>query len=474
MKITFIEPPSLNPKKIPERIFGCSYQLYHSLDLANLYILTLLDKQGFKMNYLDAILDKLSWPAFLKTLSLDDSKIYIIHSVILSKKADLFTIKKLRKYNPRSLILVHGPEPTRVPREYLLDPNLIVFRGEPEQNILRFLTKNKPESLSYLKKGEVIHLSYSGKPLDINTLPLPDRLHKSIADYALSYYNPKLSRSPQTAMITSRGCAFHCLFCVPNSISFAREQEHLKKHKSKPAPSLLSAERVISEFNLIKKQGFQAVMIIDDQFLWDRKRTIKICSGIRDLNLEWGCLSRADFLTDPKLVQNLAQAGCRVIDIGVESLNQKILNYIHKELKVNDIEKALANLKKYRIEAKFNIVFGAYPQETAADIKNTVKELKRMKVNHVMFSIATPFPGTPYHAFCKKKGYLKINTKKLDPSRRALVSYPNLSNQELEKMQKWAYRHFYLRPGFLKERIKTYKNPKNLTKDLKIITKILK
>ena len=145
-----------------------------------------------------------------------------------------------------------------------------------------------------------------------------------------------------------------------------------------------------------------------------------------------------------------------------------------KGLKVNDIERALSNLKKYKIEAKFNIVFGACPQETTADIKNTVKELKKMKVNHVMFSIATPFPGTHYHAFCKKKGYLKINTEKLDPSHKALLSYPNLSNQELEKMQKWAYRHFYLRIGFLKERIKTYKNPKNLTKDLKIITRILK
>lgn len=473
MKITFIEPPSLHPKKNPERLFGCSYELYHFLDLANLYLLTLLDQKGFSVDYLDAILDKLNWKNFLQRLKTDDSKIYIIHSVILSKKTDLFTMKKLRKYNPHSLILVHGPEPTRVPQEYLIDENVIIFRGEPEENLIRFLQKNQPRAISYFKKGQMVEIPSTGKLLDLDTLPPINRLHPAIRDYVFAYTNPKLIKRPQTIMMTSRGCAFRCRFCVPNSISFAREIEYLKDSPSKPKPALLSAERVIAEFQLIKKQGFKAVMVVDDQFLWDKKRTLKICAGIKKLKLEWACLSRADFLTDKDVVKAIAESGCHLVDIGVESLDQKVLNYIRKDLKISDIEKALHNLNTYGLEAKFNIMFGTCPFETPQMTKATVRKLQKMKIKNAMFSIATPFPGTAYYQTCKKKGYLKIDTENLDPAHNALISYPSFSKKELEDLQKWAYRSFYLRPSFLKNRLKTYKNPMNFIRDLKIISKLL-
>lgn len=473
MKITFLEPPPLNPRKKPERLFGCSYELYHFLDFANLHIFALLDRAGFTLGYWDAILDKLAWPKFLRLLQKDEAKIYILHSVFLSKKVDLFTIKKLRRIKPHALILVHGPEPTRDPAPYLLDENVLVFRGEPEENILRFLQKNNPQGISFRKNGKLTTLPYTGHPLDVNQFPILNRLHPAIKRYTHSYRNPKLSKTPQTVMLTSRGCAFRCRFCVPNSVSFAREIEHLKFNLGKPKPSIFSTPRVMAEFRQIKKQGFGAVMIIDDQFLWDQKRTLEICRGIKDLEIEWGCLSRADFLTDPQIVQALASAGCRLIDIGVESLEQKVLDYIRKDLQVAAITKALENLERFGIEAKLNIILGACPWETPTQIKASVRKLKKMHVYQVMFSLATPFPGTAYYQTCVHQGYLKGDLNTLDPTHRALVSYPKLSAEQLEDLQKWANRSFYLRPKIIFHRLKSYKNLHNLAQDLRILAKLL-
>src|SRR3989337_816360 len=112
MKITFFEPPSIG-EKTPERFAGCSYELYHFPDLANLYPFTCLYEEGFDVNYIDASLEKLDENSFLN-------------------KTDLHYIKKIQEIRPSSKVIFHGPEPTRVPEEYLINDRVFVFRGEIE------------------------------------------------------------------------------------------------------------------------------------------------------------------------------------------------------------------------------------------------------------------------------------------------------------------------------------------------------
>ena len=73
--------------------------------------------------------------------------------------------------------------------------------------------------------------------------------------------------------------------------------------------------------------------IIDDQFLWLEARTIEICEGVRPLGIEWGCLARADHITD-HIARQMSLAGCRYIDMGWESFNQEVLSDIRKNLDV--------------------------------------------------------------------------------------------------------------------------------------------
>ncbi|MBI3814444.1 MAG: radical SAM protein, partial [Nitrospinae bacterium] len=290
-----------------------------------------------------------------------------------------------------------------------------------------------------------------------------------------NYFNPKFRKRPHTIMMTSRGCAFKCHFCVPNSISFARELEYMRYNNGKKPPvQIAGAKRVIEEFKTIKNQGFNSVMIVDDQFLWARNRTLEICRGIKELGMEWGCLSRADFLTDEDVVKEMAGAGCVSIDIGVENLNQDVLDYIEKDLMVENVYKAIGLLRKYGIEPKLNIMFGTSPKETAQDIINTVEKLKRLDVSNIMFSIATPFKGTKFYDFCKEKGFLVDESDNINPLGKSMISYPHLSKEELEKLERYAYRSFYIRPRMIMKRVASYRSIKDFVNDIKVAINLFK
>ena len=478
MKITFIEPPPLGGK-IPERFAGCSYELYHFPDLANLYPFTCLHEQGYEVNYIDGVLERLSENAFLERIGRDDATHYVIHSVILSKKIDLYYMDEIRKLNPEVTLILHGPEPTRVPEQYLSEfkgqrSNVLVFGGEIEDNLVDYFNSGALNGVSLLKDGRIVHYPSSSESVDLNLLPLPLRNHKTLRPYMKSYFNPKFSKRPYTIMMASRGCSFNCLFCVPNSISFARELEYRRVFGKKPKPTIASSQRVIQEFRKLKEQGFNSVMVVDDQFLWGRKRTLEICAGIRDLDLEWGCLSRADFLTDEEVVKALAGAGCRSIDIGVESLSQQVLDDIRKDLSVEATYEAIKLLKKYGISPKLNIMLGTSPKETTGEIKTTVGKLKELGVENVMFSIATPFKGTEFYNLRKEEGFLIDDSDEIDPFRKSVISYPDLSKGELERLQRYAYRSFYLRPEIVCNRLRKSRWSKGLLNDLKVALRLLR
>jgi radical SAM superfamily enzyme YgiQ (UPF0313 family) len=190
--------------------------------------------------------------------------------------------------------------------------------------------------------------------------------------------------------------------------------------------------------------------------------------------MEWGCLSRADFLTDEDVVSAMAEAGCVSVDIGVENLNQEVLNYIQKDLKVEDVYTSVGLLKKYGIEPKLNIMFGTSPYDTSRDIKDTVERLKTLDVKNIMFSIATPFKGTKFYNFCKEKGYLIDETDEINPLGKSIISYPSLSKKELEELERYAYRSFYLRPKMIMARIKTYHGLRDFLNDIRVAINLFK
>ena len=112
-----------------------------------------------------------------------------------------------------------------------------------------------------------------------------------------------------------------------------------------------------------------------------------------------------------------------------------------------DTRRAVQLLKKYGMEVELNILFAATPKETEATIRNTLRELKKLEVDYVLFSIANPFPGTDFYYAAKEHGWLTYGDYiPVDPAKNSIISYPHLSKERLEVLLAHAYRSWYLNP----------------------------
>ena len=465
MKISFIDPPVLIGKRPPERVFGCTYGLYPIPNIFILQVAAKLKREKYHVQYKNFPLDKINKLGFIEFLKKDDSGVYCIYSVNLARQIDLNALEIIRKIKSNIRVIFFGPAPTYNPNDYLVDERTIVVRGEPEitfceliDAIINRKSFDKVKGIAFLHEGRV-----QGNPAreinrNLDALPYPARELLN----ANKYFNPKFGNGKFTAILTSRGCPYRCKFCVPCSLSFARELEYKKNNLHKPEYITRSAENVIEEFRLLKKQGYKNVGILDDEFVVDKKRVINICKGIKDLRMEWGCLSRTDSLNE-EVVKEMSTSGCKYIDIGVESFNQSILDDIQKNLKVESIERAIKLTKKYNILTKINILFGSSPMENKTTIKQTLKNIKSIKPDAVMFGICNPFPGTQYYNIAKEKGWFVTGDYyPIDVQKESTITLPHISKKELEIAIRRANLTFFLSPKFIAKNLRKISSPKEL------------
>lgn len=480
-RVLFVEPPPLDPSRVPERFAGCTYVLYPLPDLAQLYLMSYLEREGHIVEIINAVLERLSRDEFLSKVADWHPDAIVLHSVILAKPTDLAVLPLLLDCAPQSDLFLHGPEPTRVPEEYLravpphvAEGRLVVFRGEPERHIRDYLSSGEAIGASFVRGDEISETPHSEQFIDLDDLPFTHHRHATMQRYKRDYFNPKFSVRPVATMLASRGCRWRCNYCVPNSVSFARELEYERAHPGKKPPTVYaSPKRVVAEFREIAEAGYRAVMVMDDQFLAQRSRTLEICEGLRGLGLQWGCLSRPDYLVDEQIVRALSEAGCVTIDIGVESFSQPVLDAIQKDLKVETVYRAIPLLRRFGIEPKINIMFGTCPLEREEDIRRSVDELVRLDVHHVMFVVATPFKGTPFYEQACREGFLVDDGDAINPFRKSVVSYPHLSRERLDRLVDEAYRRFYLRPSQIWWRLRHAGSLRSFLSDARLAVRLI-
>jgi anaerobic magnesium-protoporphyrin IX monomethyl ester cyclase len=469
MKITFLTPPALGSKLAADRVFGCNYGYY---PVPNIFILTcaaVLEQDGCKVRYVDGAIEQWTRADLEEFLRHDDSDLYIIYTVYLAKETDLQTLRMIRELRGNVDVAFMGPVPSETPDGFLLDDRAYTVRGEPEETLLEFVRALRDhqslegiKSLSYRTDGQVHHNPLRPVIDNLDSLPFPAR-HLVERD---RYYNPKIGVRPFTVVLASRGCSYQCTYCVPCSLSFARELEYKGHLKRKPPVRQRSAKNVLEEVKMLKEQGYRSIGFIDDQFIWNEDRIIELCQGLKEIDIEWGCLARADRLNE-RIVRAFAESKCQYVDIGVESFSQRILDDIKKDLDVNTIYYAIDLLKKYRITAKINVLIGASPLETEETILENIRIIKKIKPDSVMYGITNPFPGTDFNKIARERGWMLYDEyKPVDVQKECIISYPHLSNKQIERLARKANLSFFLSPNFLVQNLRKIRSMKAFSQAL--------
>ena len=237
MKITFLTPPALDGQKPAERTAGCTRIVYNMPNIYELTVAALLEKEGYEVCYKNFVLDDASKEDCFNYLKSDDSQIYIFWSVNLSIDTDTQIRKYIQEVRPEAICIFVGPGATYFINMFLTGNNAIVVRGEPEetvQELIACIAQKKDWSeirgISYRNLETNAVVNNPPRPLIKNLDELPSPAIHFIEKY--DFFNPKLKVSPYISMVSSRNCPFKCIFCVPSSLTFAREIEY-KKEKGK-------------------------------------------------------------------------------------------------------------------------------------------------------------------------------------------------------------------------------------------------
>lgn len=484
MKITFLTPPSINGRA-PERLFGCNLGYFFQTNIFVLYPSAVLEKEGYSVEVIDCPVEGIGEKELKKILEHDISDVYVFYTVFLSEKTDQYWAEKIRELKRRCTVIFMGPEPTSRPKDFIKNEKDFVIRGEPEETIKELIDslnsdypyyRPNPQNLKKIKgiswMGNNMHVNNPPRePIkDLDDLIFPAR-HLIVRD---KYYNPKLKGRPSTVMLTSRGCFGKCIYCIPCSLSFATEIEHKKHFGNKPAVRLRSPQNIYEEFKNLKEDGYKSVAIIDDNFMGlpgGDERIIKICKLIEPLKMEWGCLARVDQLQNEYTLEWMKKAGCVYIDIGVESFEQKVLNYVKKGVTVGQVFHAILLMKHIGIEPKVNILLGSSPLETEESFKWTVNVLKMLNIDWVSFSVVIPHPGTDFYKIVKLLGWFATKSKDfepVDPYQQATVNFPNMSHEELHKWVRWCYKEYYMRPQYFWKRLSKIRSWREFKEVVKI------
>jgi len=212
-----------------------------------------------------------------------------------------------------------------------------------------------------------------------------------------------------------------------------------------------SAENFVEELEWVVENlpEIGEIFVEDDTFSANKKRVIEICGLIRErkLDIVWSANARADIPYE--VLKKMKEAGCRMLIVGYESGNQKILDNVKKGITLKQAEDFTKSAKRAGIR-----IFGCFmiglPGDTKETIEETLQFAKRLRPDMIQIEQAVPFPGTEFYSWCKKNNYLTTEDfdKWLDKNGQldCVVSYPWLSSEEIKKMRDRLTLRFYLSP----------------------------
>jgi radical SAM superfamily enzyme YgiQ (UPF0313 family) len=348
-----------------------------------------------------------AWPplGILNWVKKEDPDI-IGFSVLLSTAKEAPKIAERVKTENPNITVVFGSHHATFNAERILKkyPFVdIVVRGEGEHTsleIARCLEKqrnlDKVEGVTFRKNGRIV--SNPDRPLnkDIDALPFPDRNLAGV-QYVSTIFGAKINTRKFTTMLSSRGCPFNCSFCGIRKFT---------RRAWRPR----SVENVMAELEYLQSEGYEQFLFADDNFTLNAKRVSKLCRSIKKegMDIEWFCDSRVDHISYD-MFRNMVNAGCRCLFFGIESANQRILDYYRKGITPEQSEKAVRKARK----AGIDIIVGSFivgaPDETQREIINTLQFANKLDIDVPDVNILGAQTGTDIWNDLVAKGLLNEN-----------------------------------------------------------------
>jgi len=180
------------------------------------------------------------------------------------------------------------------------------------------------------------------------------------------------------------------------------------------------------------------------------------------MNMEWFCDYRVDHVSYD-MFREMVKAGCKILYFGIESGNQRILDYYRKGITPDQSRKAVEKARK----AGMDVIVGSFivggPDETRKEVETTLRFAHELDIDVPQLNILGAFTGTDLWKEVVAKGWIDEEQMWETGAYVATISPHAVPFDELRRMVFDYFRGFYLRNDLLaKEFLRTFKSPYRL------------
>ena len=373
-----------------------------------------------------------------------DYELAVLHTSTPSFRSDVRVAESLKAANPRLRIGFVGAHVAVSPEASLRASGAIDFVARNEFDYtVREVAEGRPldaiDGLSCRIGDRIVHNRDRALLQNMDELPFVTEVYKRdlvIEDYFIGYL-----LHPYLSLYTGRGCRSFCSFCLwPQTIGGHRYRVR--------TPDSVAAEIALAKsyFPQVKEFFFD-----DDTFTDDEPRAIEIARRLGKLGVTWSCNAKAIVTYDT--LAALKDNGLRLLLVGYESGNQKIINNIRKGVRIDIARRFSQDCRKLGITIHGTFIVGL-PGETRETIEDTIRFAQEINPHTIQVSLAAPYPGTELYRQAVANGWLVHEGKELvneDGVQVSTLEYPHLSRFDIAGAMERFYRRFYFRPRKIAE-----------------------
>lgn len=280
-------------------------------------------------------------------------------------------LQKIKALNPNQLIVIGG---TDVASRYadwfargLID--FFIF-GDAEPHILKLLKSDQNRGRIVDDAASEINLAKMPYP-DYSDFPLSEYWTHSLAEELSKPVTSKLSAAYITA---SRGCVRSCSFC---DIKHYWQKFNFRSGKA-------TANEMIHQLQTL---GINYFYFTDSLINGNRSELVTMANSLKEFNksgpstIQW----RAQYIVrsmPSKLVQQeiqlLADAGCDLLIVGIESGSERLRGLMGKHFSNDDVLELARACNQYRVRLGLLFLIG-YPDESVEDLNLSIKLVNEIR-----------------------------------------------------------------------------------------------
>jgi len=201
---------------------------------------------------------------------------------------------------------------------------------------------------------------------------------------------------------TTRGCPFNCSFCSVTAFNGA-------KYRMRPV------EEVLKEVEMVKTKN---MFFIDDNLLGYSKKSKEHATAIfqgmidRGIKKDWWTQCSLNVADDEEVLALMAESGCKLIFIGIESETAEGLEDTNKTLNTrmgfDKYTEAFNKIHKYGMAVIGSFIFGL-DSDTVEALEHRKNYILSQPIDAYQTGILTPLPGTKMYREYEEQGRIIKN-----------------------------------------------------------------